>query len=103
MIPGILLPATVFFESHRIFGIIGFCMSGFFMPFAPIAWMAGLSAEKRRREQVLRPEGRVVFGRHLGQWGTLLLVAELTAALILIAGLRLAGSFPMTFWQQHQF
>ncbi|HLY72636.1 MAG TPA: hypothetical protein VKU80_00840 [Planctomycetota bacterium] len=103
LVTGILLPVTVVFESHRILGIIGFCMSGFFVPFAPIAWIAGLSAEKRRREQGLRPERRVVIGRILGQWGTLLLVAEVTAALILIAGLRLAGNLPMTFWQQARF
>ncbi|HVR87229.1 MAG TPA: hypothetical protein VMU54_23085 [Planctomycetota bacterium] len=103
LMTGILLPVTVAFESNRIFGILGFCMSGFFVPFAPIAWIAGLAAEKRRREQGLRPEGRVILGRLLGQWGTLLLVAEVTAALILIAGMRLAGNFPMTFWQQHQF
>jgi hypothetical protein len=102
-ITGVLLPLTIAFEHHRILGILGFCMSGFFVPFAPIAWIAGLSAEKRRREQGLRPERRVVIGRMLGQWGTLLLVAEVTAALILIAGMRLAGSFPSTFWSPQQF
>jgi len=102
-ITGVLLPITIAFEHHRILGILGFCMSGFFVPFAPVAWIAGLSAEKRRREQGLRPELRVVVGRMLGQWGTLLLVAEVTAALILIAGMRLAGKFPSTFWSITQF
>jgi len=98
LVTGVTLPLTMAFESNRIMGILGFCMSGFFVPFAPIAWIAGLSAEKRRREQGLRPEKRVVLGRQLGQWGTLLLVAEVTAFLILIAGMRLAGKFPSTFW-----
>jgi len=98
MVTALLLPITVANESNRIMGIIGFCLSGFFLPFAPIAWIAGLSAEKRRREQRLRPEARVVVGRLLGQSGTLLLVAEMTVALILIAGLRLSGQFPSTFW-----
>jgi hypothetical protein len=102
-ITGMLLPVTIAFESNRILGIIGFCMSGFFVPFAPVAWIAGLSAEKRRREQGLRPERRVVIGRMLGQWGTLLLIAEVTAALILIAGMRLAGKFPPTFWSTQSF
>lgn len=99
----VMLPATIVFESSRILGILGFCMSGFFVPFAPIAWISGLSAEKRRREQGLKPESRVVLGRLLGQWGTLLLVAEITAALVLISGLRLAGKFPSSFWMPQQF
>lgn len=99
----LLLPATLVFESHRILGILGFCASGFFVPFGPIAWMAGLGAEKRRREQGLRPESRVVFGRVLGQAGTLLLMAEVTAVLILVAGLRLSGQLPGTFWVTRQF
>jgi len=99
----LLLPVTLAFESHRILGILGFCASGFFVPFGPIAWMAGLGAEKRRREQGLRPEARVVFGRVLGQTGTLLLMAEVTAVLILIAGLRLSGQLPGTFWVNRHF
>jgi hypothetical protein len=99
----LLLPLTLAFESHRIVGILGFCASGFFLPFAPIAWMAGLGAEKRRREQGLRPESRVVAGRLLGQAGTLLLVSEVTVGLILIAGLRLAGNLPATFWVTRHF
>ncbi|HLY09361.1 MAG TPA: hypothetical protein VKW04_08675 [Planctomycetota bacterium] len=102
-ITGILLPVTLVFESHRVLGIIGFCISGFFVPFAPIAWVSGLSVEKRRREQGLRPEARVIFGRFLGQASTLLLVAEVTAILFLIAGLRLTGNLPMSFWQQRPF
>lgn len=102
VITAVLLPLTLVFESHRIIGIIGFCLSGFFLPFAPIAWIAGLSAEKRRREQNLSPEQRVVIGRFLGQVGTVLLVAEATIVLILIAGLRLSGSFPSTFWKGPQ-
>lgn len=98
LVTGVLLPITVAFESHRIVGVLGFCLSGFFVPFPPIAWIAGLIAEKRRREQGLQPEGRVVLGRRLGQWGTLLLVAEVTILLILVAGLRLAGDLPPTFW-----
>lgn len=103
LIPPILLPLTVAFESNRILGVMGFCLSGFCLPFPPIAWIAGLAAEKRRREQGLQPERRVVLGRMLGQWGTLLLVAEVTALLILIAGLRLAGKLPSTFWAVTQF
>jgi len=98
LVTGILLPITVAFESNRVLGIMGFCLSGFFVPFPPIAWIAGLAAEKRRREQGLRPERRVVLGRQLGQWGTLLLITEVTAVLILIAALRLAGKLPPTFW-----
>ncbi len=93
-----LLPLTVAFESSRVLGILGFCVTAFFAPFAPIAWMAGLSAEKRRREQGLRPENPVALGRLLGQWATLLLVSEVTLALIAIAALRLAGRFPFSFW-----
>jgi len=99
----LLLPVTLAFESHRILGILGFCASGFFVPFGPIAWIAGLGAEKRRREQGLRPEARVVLGRVLGQTGTLLLMAEVTAALILIAGLRLSGQLPGSFWVNRHF
>ena len=98
LVTAVVLPLTAVFESSRVFGIIGLCMSGFFLPFAPIAWLAGLSAEKRRREQGLRPEKQVVIGRLLGQWGTLLLVAEVTIGLILVAALRLSGGFPTTFW-----
>jgi len=94
----ILLPLAVVFESHRVAGVLGFCSAGFFAPFAPIAWMVALSAEKRRRDQGLRPEGRVTLGRLLGQGATLLLVTELTAAMIGIAALRLSGKFPVSFW-----
>src|SRR6185295_1313109 len=45
-VTAVMLPITMAFENHRIIGIIGFCLSGFFLPFAPIAWVAGLSAEK---------------------------------------------------------
>jgi hypothetical protein len=93
-----MIPVTLAFESNRILGILGFCMSAFFVPFAPIAWIAGLSAEKRRREQGVRPELRVVMGRLLGQCATLLLIAEVTAVLVLIAVLRLSGKLPSTFW-----
>jgi hypothetical protein len=99
---GLLFPITLALESHRIIGILGFSLCGFLLPFAPIAWIAGLGAEKRRREQNLRPERRVVIGRLLGQIGTVLLIVELTAALILIAGFRLSGSFPSTFWKLPQ-
>jgi hypothetical protein len=98
LVTGILFPLTLVFQADRVFGVLGFCMSGFFVPFAPIAWISGLVAERRRLEQGLPPEPRVVLGRLLGQWGTLLLVAEVTAALVLIAGLRLAGKLPPTFW-----
>jgi hypothetical protein len=93
-----LFPLTVAFESNRVLGILGFCMTAFFAPFAPIAWTAGLLAEKRRRDQGLRPENPVSLGRLLGQWATLLLVSEVTLALIGIAALRLAGRFPFSFW-----
>ncbi len=94
----LLLPMTLAFESNRVFGVLGFCMSGFFVPFAPIAWIAGLTAEGRRREQGLEAEPRVVLGRLLGQVGTLLLIGEVTVLLVLVAGLRLAGKLPPTFW-----
>jgi len=94
----LLLPLTVAFEHHRVLGVLGFCMTGFFAPFAPIAWMVGLTAEKRRRDQGLRAENRVSLGRLLGQWGTMILVSELTVALVAIAALRLSGRFPITFW-----
>ena len=68
------------------------------MPFSPIAWIAGFGAEKRRREQALHPEHRLIAGRLLGQGGTLLLIAQGTAVLILIAVLRLSGRLPSTFW-----
>jgi hypothetical protein len=100
MVTGVLFPLSLAFEGNRVFGVLGFCMSGFFVPFAPIAWIAGLMAERRRLEQGLEPEPRVVLGRLLGQWGTLLLIAEVTAALVLIAGLRLAGKLPGSFWAQ---
>jgi hypothetical protein len=100
LVTALLLPLTAALESSRVFGVIGFCMSGFFLPFAPIAWITGLSVEKRRREQRLRPERRVVIGRLLGQWGTLLLVAEGTIGLIVVAALRLSGRFPTTFWAE---
>jgi len=100
MVTGVLFPLSLAFEGNRVFGVLGFCMSGFFVPFAPIAWIAGLMAERRRLEQGLEPEPRVVLGRLLGQWGTLLLIAEVTTALVLIAGLRLAGKLPSSFWAQ---
>jgi hypothetical protein len=97
-IPILALPLTLAFESTRVLGVLGFCMSGFFAPFAPIAWMAGLSAEKRRREQGLRAERSVSIGRLLGQAATLILIAEMTVGLVAIAALRLSGKFPNTFW-----
>jgi hypothetical protein len=98
LVAGILLPLTLTFEGNRIFGVLGFCMSGFFAPFAPVGWIAGLIAERRRSERGLEPEPRIVAGRLLGQWGTLLLIGEMTVGLILVAGLRLAGRLPSTFW-----
>ncbi len=96
-VPALLLPLSIAFEGTRVLGILGFCMSGFFAPFAPIAWIAGLSAEKRRRDQGLRSERRVSIGRLLGQGATLLLVAEMTLVLVGIAALRLSGMVPSTF------
>ena len=93
-----LLPLTVAFESSRVLGVLGFCLTAFFVPFAPIAWTAGLIAEQRRRDQGLRPENSVSLGRLLGQWATLLLVSEVTLALMGIACLRLSGRFPFSFW-----
>ena len=93
------LPVTMAFENDRVIGILGFTLAGFFAPFAPIAWVAGLAAEKRRRDQGLRPESQVTLGRLLGQWGTLLLVAQVTFALIAIAAMRLSGKFPPSFWR----
>lgn len=97
-VPVLMLPLTLVFEDTRVLGILSFCMSGFFAPFAPIAWIAGLSAEKCRREQGFRSERRVVIGRLMGQGATLLLVAEMALALIGIAALRLSGKFPNSFW-----
>ncbi|HEX7901156.1 MAG TPA: hypothetical protein VF950_25585 [Planctomycetota bacterium] len=97
-VPALLLPLTLAFEGTRVLGILGFCMSGFSAPFAPIAWIAGVSLEKRRRDQGLRPERAVSIGRRLGQAATLLLVAEMTFALVGIAVLRLSGNFPPSFW-----
>jgi hypothetical protein len=97
-VPAILVPLTMAFESTRVLGVLGFCMAGFFAPFAPIAWMVGLSAEQRRRDQALRPERAVTLGRKLGQVATLVLVGEMTVFLVAIAALRLSGSFPHTFW-----
>jgi hypothetical protein len=94
---GVLVPLTLALESNRIFGILGFCVSGLLLPLAPMAWMAGLAAERRRREQGLRTERRVVVGRLLGQWGTVLLAAEGTIGLILVAALRIVGKFPISF------
>lgn len=98
VLTGLLLPLTAAFESNRIFGILGFCVSGLLLPLAPLAWIAGLAAERRRREQGLRTERRVVVGRLLGQWGTLLLAAEGTLGLLLIAAFRVMGRLPLTFW-----
>jgi len=95
----IMLPITMALESHRVVGILGFTLAGFFAPFAPIAWLAGLAAEKRRREQGLRPERQVTLGRLLGQWGTLFLVAQTTVGLIAIAAMRLSSKFPPSFWR----
>jgi len=95
----VMLPITMAFESHRVIGVLGFTLAGFFAPFAPIAWLVGLAAEKRRREQGLRPESRVTLGRLLGQWGTLLLVAQTTVGLIAIAAMRLSSKFPPSFWR----
>ncbi len=97
-VPAVLIPLTMAFESTRVLGVLGFCMSGFFAPFAPIAWMVGLSSEQRRRDQSLRPERSVTLGRKLGQIATLTLVGEMTVLLIAIAALRLSGNFPHTFW-----
>ena len=94
-----MLPVTLAFESDRVIGILGFTLAGFFAPFAPIAWLAGLAAEKRRREQGLQPEPPVILGRILGQVGTLILVAQTTAALIIIAVMRLSAKFPPSFWR----
>ena len=99
VVPVLVLPFAMAFENHRVIGILGFTLAGFFAPFAPIAWLAGLAAEKRRREQGLRPEGRVTLGRLLGQWGTLLFMAQATFALIAIAAMRLSSKFPPSFWR----
>lgn len=87
---GVAPPVAAGLSNNR-FGVLGFCVSGLLLPLAPLAWMAGLAAEQRRREQGLRVERRVLIGRLLGQWGTLLLAAEGTIALLLIAAVRLAG------------
>jgi hypothetical protein len=96
-VPTLLLPLTLAFEGTRVLGVLGFCMSGFFAPFAPIAWIVGLHAEKRRRDQGHRAESQVSAGRLLGQCASLILVAEMTLALVAIAALRLSGKFPPSF------
>jgi len=98
IVAAMMLPLTLVVEGTPVLGILGFCMSGFFAPFAPIAWIAGLSVEKRRRAQGLRSERRVSIGRLLGQGATLILIAEMTLALVGIAALRLSGKFPHSFW-----
>jgi len=97
-VTGVMLPLAAAFESNRIFGILGFCVSGLLLPLAPLAWITGLAAERRRREQGLRTERRVIVGRLLGQWGTLLLAAEGTIGLILVAAFRVTGKLPVSFW-----
>jgi hypothetical protein len=94
----LFLPMTVALEGNRIFGILGVCVSGLLLPIAPLAWIAGLAAERRRREQGLRTERRVLVGRLLGQWGTMLLAAEGTLGLFLVAAFRITGKFPISFW-----
>jgi hypothetical protein len=94
----VLLPLTAALEGNRIFGILGVCVSGLLLPIAPLAWIAGLAAERRRREQGLRTERRVLVGRLLGQWGTMLLAAEGTLGLFLVAAFRITGKFPISFW-----
>jgi len=98
VLAGLLLPLTAALERHRIVGVLGFCVCGLLLPLAPLAWIAGLAAERRRREQGLRAERRVVVGRLLGQWGTVVLAAEGTIALLAVAALRLVGKIPITFW-----
>lgn len=90
ILAGVAPPVAAALANNR-FGVLGFCISGLLLPLAPLAWMAGLAAEQRRREQGLRVERRVLVGRLLGQWGTVLLAAEGTIALLLIAALRLAA------------
>ena len=90
-----LLPLTLLLEHHRVVGVLGFCLSAFFAPFAPISWIVGERTERLGGEAD-RWKGRT--GRRLGQGGTLILVAELTLILLLIATLRLSGSFPASFW-----
>jgi hypothetical protein len=95
---GLLLPLTAALERHRIVGVLGIVVCALLLPLAPLAWIAGLAAERRRREQGLRAERRVVVGRLLGQWGTLVLAAEGTIALLSVAALRLVGKIPIPFW-----
>src|SRR5262245_28800987 len=97
-VPALLLPLTAAFEDSRVLGVLGFCMAGFFAPFAPIAWMVGLGAEKRRRDQGLRPERTVTPGRTLGQLATLVRVGEVTVGFLALAALRLSGKCPGSFW-----
>lgn len=91
VVAGIAPPLAAALAGNRFLGGLGFCISGLLLPIAPLAWMAGLAAEQRRREQGLRVERRVVVGRLLGQWGTVLLAAEGTIGLLLVAALRLGG------------
>jgi len=92
---GLLLPLTAAMERNRIVGVLGVCVCGLLVPLAPLAWIAGLAAERRRREQGLRAERRVVVGRLLGQWGTFVLAAEGAIALLTVSAMRLVGKLPV--------
>lgn len=94
VLAGLLVPLTAALERNRIVGVLGFCVCGLLLPLAPLAWIAGLAAEQRRREQGLRVERRVVVGRLLGQWGTLLLAAEGAIAYLIVAAFRVVGRLP---------
>ena len=93
-----VLPLTLALVQHRVIGALGLCLSALFAPFAPLAWIAGERAERRSRYLGLYSEARNgEAGKLLGQWGTLVLVSEVTVVLFMIGVLRLSGSFRLPF------
>jgi hypothetical protein len=93
----ILLPLTLLLQSSRIFGILGFVATSFFLPFAPIAWFAGQNHEFRLRSRGVEPSSRVLRAKKLGILATAFLAGELVIVGILIATLRLSGRMPESF------
>jgi hypothetical protein len=93
----VLLPLTLLLQSSRVFGILGFAATSFFVPFAPIAWFAGQSHELRLRSRGVEPSSRALRARKMGILATAVLVGELVVIGVLIAALRLSGKMPGSF------
>ena len=92
-----LLPPTLIFEANRVVGVLGFCLLGFFAPFAPIAWYVSQSYENRFRSLGIPPGDAILRGKRLGMTGTFLLVLEGMIVGFLVAALRLSGQLPRSF------